>query len=1018
MKKHRHLKIALPLMLSLAGTMQLTAQQRTVTGTVTSELNEPLPGAAVSEQGTYNGVTTDADGKFVISLQSGDNAVLVISYLGFTARNVEVRAGARIDVTLREDARLLDEVIVVGYGVQKKTNVSGSITSVGSRDLHAMATNRLEEALQGKSPIYIVRNSGNPGESSSMFLRGVGTFRGTSPIWVVDGIKGAPLANLDEVETVQILKDAASTAIYGVQGANGVIVVTTKKSRGRIHVEYNGFTRFNSTPNLPEMLGTQDYIDMYRARWRSNNPGRTDEDMRNSIKPFYFSTPSEVAALPDTQWADEVFRTGREWVHSLSVSGGSDTHTYKLAGAYETDDGTIRNTSYRKANLKAQFGQKITGWLTLNEIFSFSTDKRRPSGVQIWNEVYRGVPFMNVYDDANPMGTGYGYFTQEFAGAVDWQGGNPMESLMMKDYWNRKTGGSGILQAIVTPFDGLVWTTEVSGDVSASAKSEFRYNTYGGVPVNNINYVTGVNLQGTQFNYSQEIRRSYSVASYANYNRVIGRHGLGFMLGTEFGENDKVSAEGSATKGIPAQDLRSTGTTSSRDGMNDWDEGSSFAWFGRATYAYDDRYLLTANFRNDYTGNFAPGRRSAVFPSLSVGWNIAGEEFFPLDAVNQLKLRFGIGESGSADIDANLWRQEYRLQTNGTWKATKVVNEGITWETTRTANLGLDVGLLENTLTASFDVYDKKTRDVLIRTTLPPSTGFSTYDVNKGKISNRGFEAALEYRKLFGDVFFSVGGNVNCNVNKVLELGESDYLAGGDVNRTYVGSPVSSFYGYVADGLFRTQEEIDRLDAIAVASGFAGYNGLLSPGDVKFRDLNGDGGINEEDQTGIGSPWPKWTYGFNLYFDYKGFSLSMNWQGTGHVEVYNKLKPYLENMFSDWNSTAKVFDAWSPANTNSTIPRLGNSSHNYQVSSYMVEDGSYLKLKNIQMGYHLGKNVLSMLKLQQLKVYAGLQNALTFTGFSGLDPEFMTGSSYDRGVYRLDTYPQFRTFTAGLQAGF
>jgi TonB-linked SusC/RagA family outer membrane protein len=490
------------------------------------------------------------------------------------------------------------------------------------------------------------------------------------------------------------------------------------------------------------------------------------------------------------------------------------------------------------------------------------------------------------------------------------------------------------------------------------------------------------------------------------------------MLGTEFGQSDNVSSAGSATKGIPAQDLRSTETTDFRDGTNNWGEGSNVSWFGRATYAYDNRYLLTVNFRNDFSGNFAPGHRSATFPSASVGWNIANEKFFPSETVNQLKFRFGFGETGAADIDANLWRQEYKLQTNGTWKATKVVNQGITWETTQIANIGLDIALWQNSLTASIDVYDKNTRDVLIRTTLPPSTGFNDYNVNKGRVQNKGFELALEYRKALGDLFFSVGGNLNYNKNEVLELGESEYLAGGDVNRTYVGTPISSFYGFVADGLFQTQDEIDRLNAIAVQNGFANYNGLLGPGDVKFKDLNGDGTINEEDQTSIGNPWPKLVYGFNLHFEYKGIDLSMNWQGVHGVDVYNKLTPYLQSMQGDWNSTAKVFDAWSPSNTSSTIPRLGNTSHNYLPSSYMVEDGSYLKLKNIQLGYNFTPTLLSKANLQKLKVYVGVQNILTFTKFSGLDPEFMTGSSYDRGVYRLDIYPQFQTFTAGLQIGF
>ena len=1016
----RHLKLVFLILSLFIGVQQTKAQGTIIKGSVVSELNEPLIGVSVVEEGTTNGIATDIDGKFSITLKNAQ-ANLIFSYMGFIKQTIAVsHQNADLKIVLIEDSKLLDDVIVVGYGVQKKANVSGSITSLNSRDLHSMATNDASQALQGKASVYVSKRSGQPGESSSIYMRGVGTLNNSSPLWIVDGVPGTPLDNFNEVESIQLLKDAASAAIYGVQAANGVILVTTKKgAKGKISVNYNGYVKVNNALGLPEMLGTQDYINMYKARWKSNNLDK-GEPTTSDIKSFYFLSPDKVAQLPNTDWVDVMFGTGVEHVHSLDIAGASDKSSYYLSAMFQNDEGTYVNTNYKQYAIKSRFEQTPLKWLKFSQTVNYKHSKRKVSDLN-WQYILRGNPAMNVFDDTNPMGTGYGYFSDEFKETIDWQGGNPLESSDMRDHWEKYDYVWGSLQAIVTPMEGLVWTTNLTGSISDYVMSKFLYSTYGGISNNSVDFVAGKNVSGHQFDYNQKQNRSYMLNTFANYNKQIGKHDLGIMAGFEMTETRYDEASGFAEWGIPAEDLRSSALVSNRsyrDGTNGWGTGSKYSILGRVNYAYNNRYLLTANFRNDACDKFAPGKRNAFFPSVSVGWNIANEDFFKLDKINDFKLRAGLGELGNESVPSNLWRQEYTVQSNGTWKAQRVKNNNITWEKTRILNFGLDFGAWNNAFTATIDYYNKETRDALIYLALPQSSGFNGYQVNKGEVRNRGVELAMSYRNSIGKFNYFVSGNISYNKNKVLELGTSDYLQGGNFNRTLVGGPVSGFYGYVADGLYQTQSEIDALNAQAITNRFTDYNGAVAPGDIKFKDLNGDGTINDADMETIGNPWPTYVYGFNVNLEYKGFELNMNWQGVADRDIYNNTKQNLENMTADWNSTSDVWNAWSPTNTGSSQPRLGNATHNYQlVNSYMVEDGSYLRLKNIQLGYNFGASVVSKMKLSALKVYIGMENALTFTKFKGFDPEFIGSDNYSQGIYNLNQYPQSRTFTFGVKIG-
>lgn len=998
-----------------------------IKGKVSDNSGNPLPGVNVMVKGTNNGTVTGIDGNYSISIEN-KGVVLSFSFIGYVSQEIQIGNRTVLNVTLLEDLTNLDEVVVIGYGVQKRSNISGAITSVSSAELHTMATNNAGQALQGKVPVYITRTNGAPGAGTEIFLRGVGTMRDSSPLWIIDGVKGIPLDNFQDVESIQILKDAASTAIYGIEGANGVILVTTKgASKGRTSVNYNGYLKVNDALGLPQLLGTKEYSDMYVARWKSNNPTL---DPEKSLKSFYLQSGDYYNSLPNTDWVDAMFDTGIDQVHSISVSGGTDKSDFLISILHEGDKGTYVNTKFAKTAIRLKAGQQAAKWLKFEESIDYRYTRDQPvigstgttSESYVWLSLLRGNPAMNVYDDTNPMRTGYGYFSDDFMKTIDWQGNNPLESAMSADYWTKRDNVTGNFRMIVTPIKGLVWTTNLLGSLNNSRTSKFFFDNYGGNSINTQIYTLRQESKD-QFTYNNSTGRRYFLSSVLDYSHTIGKNSIGIMLGAEVFESESYGAAGSVTFGIPAEVFRTTQLAPRPNvtGNNSIGSDSGYSQFGRLTYAWDNKYLMTATFRNDASTKFAPGKRQAFFPAVSIGWNIAEESFFNLSAINQLKLRYGIGESGNDDVPANLWRQEYTQNATGSLAATKVINRNITWEKTVTNNIGVDLGLFDNSFTASIDLYEKKTRDALLSVSLPNSTGFGSYYVNKGKIQNKGVELMLGYRKKINDFYFSINGNITYNENKVLDLGESSFLSGGDFNRTYEGGPVSAFYGYVADGLYQSQAEIDELNAKAVSKGFDSYDGSVSPGDIKFKDLDGDGTITSDgDMTSIGSPWPKYIYGFNFSCSYKGIDFSMNWQGVADIDVYNNTLQYTQNMFSDYNSTYDVFKAWSESNKNTSIPRLGNSTHNYgRSSSYMVEDASYLRLKNVQLGYDLSKLFsISTLGLQRFRIYMGMENALTFTKFKGFDPEFMSGNNYQRGVYGIQQYPQYRSVLFGIQLGF
>ena len=1002
--------------------IEAESQQQTVRGAITdSQTGESMAGVNIQVKGTTVGVISDAGGRYSISVPDA-NATLVFSFVGYISQEIPLDGRTSLNISLVTELKGLEEVVVIGYGTMKKSNVSGAITSVKGQELRTVPTSNVAQALQGKAPIYIAKNEGQPGSETTIVVRGVASLRNSNPLWVVDGVKNAPLENVNDIESIEILKDAASTAIYGVEGANGVILVTTSRAKaGRAKVNYNVYLKSLHVKMPYTMLGTADYIDRYMQRWIEDHEGIDPADPTKGTKPLYRWSDSQIAALPSTNWVDVMTDPGFEQVHTLSVSGGTSQLGYNLSLLHEDDKGTWVNTLFRKENVKLDFTQEITKWLKFGESLNYTYSKT--SDFQEWSQTYRATPIMKPLveegEQDNPLGTGYGYISEAFFPNIEWQGWNPYERAKLTHNWKKNERMWGNFNIEVKPLKGLVWTTNLSGAFRNYWYEQFIDDNWGGIYINQAGYTRGKQGYWNQMDFEKVNYRNYLVNSYIAYSKAIGKNEFSIMGGAEAWANENQGANGYCTYGIPSEDLRVVTMGTSYYATNTLGDDSGLSQFGRLTYAYDSKYMLTATVRNDGSSRFAPGKRKAFFPAASVAWNIAKE--FSFETINDLKLRLGYGMSGNADVPSNLWRQEYyQSVAGGPWVASRVVNPDITWEKTSTSNVGLDIGVWKNSVTATIDVYQRLTTDALIQIALPATTGFSSYYSNAGEIKNSGVELTLGINKTINDLTLSVNGNLGYNKNEVTSIGDAAYLTGGNYTRTYAGHPVSTFFGYVANGLITSQSQLDALNNAAKAKGFASWDGTATrPGDILYVDSDGNGTITGNDQAIIGNPWPAFVYGLNLNASYKGFDLMMNWQGVADLDVYNYELLYIYNLYSDYNSTTKTLEAWSTSNPDATIPRLGNGAHNFQrVNSFLVEDASYLKLKNIQLGYTLSKNLISKIRLQNLRVYVGMENALTFTKFRGYDPEFIGGTSnYARGVYDANVYPMAVSILFGLQVG-
>ncbi len=998
-------------------------QNTTISGTITDGKGVPLPGVSVVVKGTTNGTATDGSGNYSLS-NVPESATLQFSFVGMKMQEIAVAGKTAINVTMEDETIGLDEVVAIGYGSVKKSDLTGSISSVKSETLKNLPVKSLAEALQGKvAGVYVTKGSGEPGAKSDIIIRGAASINGLDPLYIVDGVRMGTgnNFNMSDVESIEILKDASSAAIYGVEAAGGVILVTTKKGKAgeKMHVDFNAYYGTRSAVNLPTLLDSKDYITARK------------------ILGVEYATWNNSSA--NTNWMAEMYSPAIEQKYDLSLSGGNEKSTYYISAGYMKEDGIRRNNWFERYSLRMNSDHKLSDNLTIGQYLYINKTKNRPTGDGS-SLPYRSIPLMQIYDATRVGG---------WAGVPDgFQGTNWVGSAESRIYNNNNWGMEGNFFADWKIIKDLNLRATVGGYMGGDDNSQF-----------NLLYDYGI-LKNDIRKLEKSLSRNETINGnlVLTYGRTFGKHDIKAMAGWEAiksnGTNINASTEGFPVYYMPSF---STSTQSSSERYADagYGIGSQLAQFGRLNYNYAGKYLLQGTVRRDGTNKFIGENKYGVFPSVSAAWKVSEESFVKdnTSMISNLKIRAGWGVLGSiGSVGDFIYQSAYKqinkhsfdgINTVTGWGGAKFANTDIRWEKVTSKNIGVDLGFLKNKLTFAFEVYDKQTSDMIYTVALPVSSGLGEHNgeyggtINIGEISNRGFEFEANWNDKIGELTYSVGANASFNKNKVVQIGEKGALIyeGGatwinsSISRTEDGYAMGQFYGYIADGIFKT-------DADAAQSAQPNARS----GDLIFRDLNGkdatgdltgipDGKIDDADKTYIGNPWPKCFYGINFDVAYKGFDLKAFFQGQAGVELFNSTKGIRQSFYADWNTTSEIFNTSKFGNTNITgLPSVFQTSGtgeilrdpngNYKnVSSFFVEKGSYINLKDLQIGYTLPEYVSKKIGLNSARIFVAGSNLLTITGYTGLDPE-VGGGVKGRGIETDGLYPQTRFISMGVNLKF
>jgi len=1008
-----------------------------IKGKITGPAGESIPGVNVVVKGTTIGSSSNGNGEYVLNAPDKD-VTLVFSFIGYVTREIPVNGRSVIDVSLETDIQALGEVVVVGYGTEKRSDLTGSVTSIKADEIKNLPVRSLTEALQGRAAgVMISKENGRPGSNSQIIIRGVGSINGLNPLFVIDGIVRGNNSNFNpkDVESIEIIKDASAAAIYGAQAAGGVVLITTKKG------SFNQKTSFNFSSNVGvrnitksyDMLQTADYI---RAR--------------RGIKQDYglWNNPD----LPNTNWFDELFQRGKEQTYMLSMNGGTAKAKYYVSAGYEKENGIQKSNYWERYSLRINNDYQLSKKFTFGHMIYMAKTSQNPATRGI---PWRTLPYMAV---RNADGT-----FAKVPSEVEFSGGNDVASLA---YMHQKNGTlllDGVLFADWEIVKGLNFRTTAGGGFNGGFTDSFTEK--------NLLLRTA---QLESYSKSSSYGESYQLTTQLTYAKVFKeKHDFKIMAGYEIKKSSSASLSANATS-FPVQVAESfalsTNPNKTADGSLGY--GRFLSQFARLNYTFDNKYIVTANVRRDGSTKFGPSSRWGVFPSVGVGWKVNEEAFFQnlssKGFITLLKPRLSWGILGNdAAIGNFAYQPSYQqveqhsfdeINTVGGFNSIKVVNKNIKWEQINTINAGLDINMFSDKLSISAEYYDRQTKDMLYNLPIPLSSGIapfnaanSTMPVNIGKISNKGWELTVSYRDRRGDLSYNISGNISQNHNKVVDLGlptayiysgSLSFMSGNSPFKTVNGQPVGQIYGLITEGLIQDQGEVDGLNAIATQKALAAgtikpgavayYNHQYTgPGDFKYKDLNGDGKITDLDRTFIGNPWPKFQYGFNVDLAWKGFDLMVQFFGITGRDVINGSKTFEQAFQQDYQSTNAIFGAsYFLGNGLTNQPRLGltdpanaskfiiDPSKNYAwYSSYFVENGSYLKVKNLSLGYTLPSALVNKLKLQKLRIYVTGQNLLTFTKFTGLDPEF-SNDVKNHGLYGIDTYPQTKLYSVGLDLSF
>jgi len=1026
--------------LVLLGVAVVSAQAQSfkVTGKVSSsEDKEPLIGATVVEKGTNNGTTTDLDGSFELKLASAQ-AVLQVSYVGYELREIPIQGRQVVVVELVPEYKLMQEIVVTGYKREIRSDVTAAITSVKSRDISKLVVTGIDQALQGQAPgVVVTQVTGAPGDDIAVRIRGVGTLGNNNPLYVIDGIPttgGLNMFSLTDIESVEVLKDAAAAAVYGSRAANGVVLITTKRGKSGAPVfTFESYAGIQEPVRLPELLNAEEYLMLRNEAITNANK------LRNPANQLPTYDPAILDTLPDNNWLDIMFNPAPVQRYALSAKGGSEWGNFYISGEYFSQDGIFKGQGFEKYQVRFN-GEIGKRWFRVGNSLAFAHTDRQVingsgDGFGPGNEL-SGIRYALITSPVFPVRYADGSYvkvTSDLGDPVLFGDGNPNPLAFVENTdWNiKRYRVFGSVYAEITPFDGLKLRSTLGGDFLFDREKLFKERLSPAV------------YDPTSLNEGRVFDQTLVWNNTIDFNRTFGGHRVSVLAGMEAIQNHTDYLGASANNfrltdplfryisaSIPAE-INNIGASGI---ATEW---ALLSWFGQVGYSYKSRYVFSAAVRRDGSSRFGKNNRWGTFPSLSVAWNVSNEPFFKdIRLISSLKLRASWGQLGNQEIGiypysslVSVGNFVYAFGDNIATGANvvEIGNSNIKWETSSQTNLGLDISLKQDRLSLTVDAFRKQTDDILVRVPVPQAGGATRPPfINSASVENKGIEAGLIYRNKIGKWNYNIGGNIAWVRNQVLSIADSEPILGGfglsdgPITRTEPGHPIGSFFLWQTAGIFQSQEEI-------AAAPF--QTQFTRPGDVRFEDINGDNKIDDKDRLHVGNPFPDFTYGISVGCSSGNFDFSMLAQGVQGNDVYFLYGNFAyETQLRGFNSYRDLLRRWTPENPDTDIPKVSvdDRNGNRRVSTRFLQDGSYFRIRNITMGYNL-KDVLRWNNIGSLRLYMTVQNALTITRYPGLDPEIQANANDTRGLglssdlsVGIDwgTVPAPRTWIAGIQMEF
>lgn len=1019
------MKKVLFILLSISFAFALKAQSYVdVTGTVRDAVtDEELIGVTILVTGTEIGTVTDLNGAFTLSVPV--NSTLRISYVGYSSQEISVTGTVTLDIRLQPETQLMDELVVVGYTVQKKSTLTGAVAPVSMGDMERRRVPDVRQALQGQvAGVQVTQSTGAPGDEIDIRIRGEGTIGNNNPLYIIDGVPTRELSfiNPADIESMTVLKDASAAAIYGSRASAGVIVITTKSGvKGKTKLDINYYAGVQQVSNLPTMLNATQYMNVVEKAWHNagysgTNPYTGDKGRSDFV---------------NTDWLDEVFEPGYAQNIQMTASGGSDQLQYLLSAGYVNQNGIVvyDNDKYQRFNFRTNINAKLSKRISVgtNMQLSYAVQDKlsskgdapgiirhamlRPPVIAVFKS-----PDDPTYSERDPF-TDLPFYLHNNRDTGGWESDkyewtqNPIALAYFTDDTRShfKTFGNLFGEVSFLPENELKFRTNVGIDLNYRHNKAF-YPNFGDDDGGGSEIDRGLGRQNRPngLDESRDEELTFTWNNTLSYDKLLDLHSINALVGSEFINNYGSGVSASRRRyeyDSPSFRYIDFGSTE----QDLWNGGSGSEWalmsyFASLTYVYDLKYMLTANFRADASSRFAKNNQWGYFPSLSAGWKLNEEAFMKqYDWLSDLKLRGSVGQLGNQEIDNYAYLTLIRKEGDK-YLISRYGNPDLKWETTTQYNMGLDAGLLKNRIYLSIDYFRKYTTDILLPISLPGIVGdVQPTIVNAGEVSNRGWEFGLVLRNSENAFKYNINANLATVQNRVEKLHPNLPSLIGQVTRTEAGHPLNAYYGYVFEGIYQNTQEIS-------SQLFATTNPTVVPGDIRFKDLNNDGRIDDNDRDFIGDPNPGLLYGLNLSGSYRAFDLSVMFQGVGKVERYNDSKKIVDYDTRPFNYTTRVLGAWDGEGSTNAIPRVSFTDNgSSRTSSIFVEDASYFRLKNVELGYTI--NRFKSAGISNLRLYVSAQNLFTLTNYTGLDAE-------STDLMDMGTYPQSRMFVCGVNLSF